>query len=128
MIKAPIVEDSSGNVVAGPSSWGGGPPGGGGNELEQRVNKLEAAAQEIRDKLVRVEMRLDNIESGMATKLDVAILASKDDVSEYVRASGKDIQELAVAFQKSINDQTWKFVAVATGLATLAFTAAKFIH
>lgn len=128
MIKAPIVEDSSGNVVAGPSSWGGGPPGGGGNELEQRVNKLEVAAQEIRDKLVRVEMRLDNIESGMATKLDVAILASKDDVSEYVRASGKDIQELAVAFQKSINDQTWKFVAVATGLATLAFTAAKFIH
>ncbi|KAA8689598.1 hypothetical protein [Pseudomonas caricapapayae] len=96
--------------------------------MEQRVSKLETATQEIRDKLVRVEMRLENIESGMATKLDVASLASKDDLADYVRASGKDIQDLAISFQKSINEQTWKFFAVATGLATLAFTAAKFIH
>lgn len=109
------------------------PPGGG--ELEARVATLEKSIPEIREKLVRVEMRLDAIESNMATKVDLASLASKDDLSVYVRASAKDIQDLAVNFQKSlidvqrtINDQTWKFIGVAGVLAGLAFTAAKFIH
>lgn len=112
---------------------GGNPPGG--SELEGRVVALEKASQEIREKLVRVEMRLDGIEKNMSTKVDLANLASKDDLSAYVRASGKDVQDLAVSFQKSItevqktmNDQTWKFISVASVLAGLAFTAAKFIH
>ena len=102
--------------------------------MEARVSALENASLEIREKLVRVEMRLDSIESSMATKTDLANLASKDDLSGYVRASGKDIQDLAVSFQKSItdvqktiNEQTWKFISVAGVLAGLAFTAAKLI-
>lgn len=103
--------------------------------MEARVIALEKASQDIREKLVRVEFRLDAIESNMATKSDLALLASKDDLTGYVRASGKDVQDLAVSFQKSItdvqktiNEQTWKFIGLAGVLAGLAFTAAKFIH
>lgn len=108
----------------GGDTGNGNPPGGG--DLEARVAQLEKAIPEIREKLVRVEMRLDAIESSMATKLDLANIASKDDLNGFIRASGKDIQDLAVAFQKSINDQTWKFIGVAGVLTGLAFTAAKF--
>lgn len=110
----------------GGNTGGHEPPGG--DPMEARVVALEKASQEIREKLVRVEMRLDGIESNMATKVDISNLASKDDLSSFVRASSKDIQDLAVSFHKTINEQTWKFVGVATGLAALAFTAAKFIH
>jgi len=117
-----------------PAGNGGGEPPG-GSSMEDRVKLLESSSLEIKEKLIRVEMRLNNIESHMSTKTDLAALASKDDLSVYVRASGKDVQDLAVSFQKSItdvqksiNDQTWKFVSVAGVLAGLAFTAAKFIH
>ena len=124
----------TGHDKDGAGSGGSGiPPGG--DLMEARVTALEKVSQEIREKLVRVEMRLDGIESHMATKIDLANLASKDDLSAYVRASGKDVQDLAVSFQKSItdvqktiNEQTWKFIGVAGVLAGLAFTAAKFIH
>nr|WP_315437931.1 hypothetical protein [uncultured Pseudomonas sp.] len=109
------------------------PPGG--DDLEARVTALEKASQDIREKLGRVESRLDAIESNMANKTDIALLASKDDFTGFVRASGKDVQDLAVTFQKSItdvqksiNEQTWKFVGLAGVLAGLAFTAAKFIN
>ncbi len=103
--------------------------------MEARVTALEKASQDIREKLGRVESRLDAIESNMANKTDIALLASKDDFTGFVRASGKDVQDLAVTFQKSItdvqksiNEQTWKFVGLAGVLAGLAFTAAKFIN
>lgn len=118
---------SPGDKIRDPGNTGGGEPPG-GDLMEARVVALEKASQEIREKLVRVEVRLDGIESHMATKVDISNLASKDDLSSFVRASSKDIQDLAVSFHKTINDQTWKFVGVATGLAAIAFTAAKFIH
>lgn len=117
-----------------PGNTGGDEPPG-GHPMEARVIALEKASQDIREKLVRVEFRLDAIESNMATKADLALLASKDDLTGYVRASGKDVQDLAVSFQKSItdvqktiNEQTWKFIGLVGVLAGLAFTAAKFIH
>lgn len=122
---------SSGNT--GTTGGGDGPTGD--DPMEARVTALEKSSQEVREKLVRLEMRLDSIESQMATKMDIANLASREDLNSYVRASGKDIQDLAVSFQKSItdvqksmNEQTWKFISVAGVLAGLAFTAAKFIH
>jgi len=103
--------------------------------MEARIAALENAIPEIREKLVRIEMRLEGIDANMATKVDLAGLASKDDLNGFIRSTGKDIQDLAVTFQKSItdvqksmNDQTWKFISVAGVLAGLAFTAAKFIH
>jgi hypothetical protein len=114
------------NPQKGGGDHGGG--GGGGSDLDTRIATLEKASQDVREKLVRVEMRLDAIETNMATKVDLANLASKDDLNSFVRASGKDIQDLAVSFHKSMNEQTWKFIGVAGVLAGLAFTAAKFIH
>lgn len=112
----------------GSNKGGGGSEPPEGDKMEARVKQLEQASQEIKEKLIRVEMRLDSIESSMATKVDLAIIASKDDMNGFVRAAGKDIQDLAVSFQKSINDQTWKFIGVAAALAGLAFTAARFVH
>lgn len=129
----PRSKRSSDNGSGGGHTGGGNPPGG--DPMEARVIALEKASQDIRDKLMRVELRLDTIESSMTTKTDLALLASKDDLTGYVRASGKDIQDLAVSFQKSItdvqktiNEQTWKFIGLAGVLAGLAFTAAKFVH
>lgn len=76
MIKAPIVEDSSGNVVAGPSSWGGGPPGGGGSALEKRVENLESAVRDVREKLIRIESKVDSIEKHGSTKADLTGMES----------------------------------------------------
>lgn len=53
---------------------GGNPPGG--NDMEKRVENLEKAIPEIREKLVRVETKLDSIEKHGATKADLAILES----------------------------------------------------
>lgn len=83
----------------------GGPPGGDG--LEKRVEKLEQALPDIRERLVRVETKVDAIEQNMATKADLF--------------------DLKADLHKAINDQTWKFMGVATALAGLAFVAARFI-
>ncbi len=79
--------------------------------MEKRVEALEKAIPDIRERLVRVETKVDVIEKNMATKADL----------EALRGS------IAADFHKSINDQTWKFIGVATALAGLAFVAARFI-
>jgi arsenate reductase-like glutaredoxin family protein len=79
-------------------------------------------------RLHSIEVNMTHMAANMATKADLANLASKDDLNEFIRASGKDMQDLAVSFHKAINDQTWKFIAVAGVLAGLAFTAARFIQ
>lgn len=47
----------------------GEPPDNGG--METRVTKLEVAAQDTRDRLVRIESRLENFERNYATKEDL---------------------------------------------------------
>ncbi len=78
---------------------GGGPPGS--DDLEKRVEKLESTMADIQVRLIRVESKLDST----ATKADLS--------------------ELAKEFHKSMNEQTWKFLAGATGLAGL-FSAVAF--
>ncbi|MFA0929013.1 hypothetical protein RA263_14595 [Pseudomonas syringae pv. tagetis] len=108
MNNTPTVKDSSGNVVAGPSSWGGGPPGGGGSDMESRVAALEKTTVDIREKLVRVETKLEGIEKTMATKADLA--------------------DLRTVIADGFTSQTKWFISTAIALAVIAFTAAKFIH
>ncbi|UUC20771.1 hypothetical protein [Pseudomonas asiatica] len=105
-----------GNVVPGKwgdSSGGAGHTGGsgGGSDLESRVAALEKAIPDIRERLARVETKLDTIEKTMATKSDL----------EAVRHS------IATDVQKTVADATWRFVQISVVLAGLAFTAAKFI-
>ncbi|MCV4343260.1 hypothetical protein [Pseudomonas capsici] len=124
---AEVIQGRWGDKRDGPGNTGGGNPPG-DSQLEGRVATLEKASQDIRDRLVRIEAKLESMESHSASSADIAVLATKDDLNNLVRASSKDIQDLAVTFQKSINDQTWKFIGVAAALATIAFTAAKFIN
>ena len=44
--------------------------------MEARIAKLEEFAADTRDRLTRIETRLDGIEARMATKADLAELAS----------------------------------------------------
>ncbi|SOS36022.1 putative membrane protein [Pseudomonas syringae group genomosp. 3] len=81
----------------------GSPPGGG--DLEKRVERLEATMSDVQVRLVRIEAKFESIEDRMATKAD--------------------LHEMAVAFHKSMNEQTWKFLAGATGMAAL-FSAVAF--
>ena len=46
-------------------------------DAEQRFEKLEAFENETRQRLVRIETRLDGIESRMATKEDIANLRTE---------------------------------------------------
>lgn len=80
--------------------------------MEDRVAALEKAIPDIRERLARVETKLDNVEKNMATKSDL----------EALRGS------ISTDVQKSIGDATWRFVQISMVLAGLAFTAAKFIH
>ncbi|NWA25484.1 hypothetical protein HX866_11310 [Pseudomonas gingeri] len=86
------------------------PPGGG--EMDARVAALEKAIPDIRERLARVETKLDNVEKTMATKSDLEALQGT----------------ISADLHKVIGDSTWRFVQVAVVLAGLAFTAAKFVN
>lgn len=89
---------------------GGGPPPG-GSDMEKRIEKLEQAIPDIRERLVRVETRLESIEKTMATKADLDVLKGA----------------ISTDLHKAIGEQTWRFITVACVLAGIAFTAARFI-
>lgn len=105
----PDIHPNSGkrdNGGGGNNNGSGNPPGG--SEMERRVEKLEATVSDVQVRLIRIESRLESTAERMATKAD--------------------IHELATTLFKAMNDQTWKFIGVATALAGIAFTAAKFIQ
>ena len=58
----------------GSDTVGGDPPGG--DDLERRVQELEKAIPDIRERLVRVETKLDGLEKHGATKADLAAVES----------------------------------------------------
>lgn len=97
----------------GDHTGGGNPPGG--ESLEARVSALEKASQEIREKLVRVETKLEGIEKTMATKAEIA-------------AVGTMIAELKTSVAEGLVVQTRWLIGACLALAGLAFTAARFMH
>lgn len=68
--------------------------------MEARVAKLEITVNDVQVRLVRIETRLEQV----ATKTD--------------------LHEMATSFHKSMNEQTWKFLAGATGMSALFATIA----
>lgn len=60
---------------------GGGGESGGGGDMEKRVEAIEKVIPEIRERLVRVETRLEAIGANMATKADLVSATSKTDAS-----------------------------------------------
>jgi hypothetical protein len=71
--------------------------------MEARIGKLEDFAQDTRDRLVRIESRMD-------------AFATKDDVSN-----------LRIDMHKEFTAQTWKFVTWMTGICTALIAATYFI-
>jgi len=69
--------------------------------MEARVLKLEETMTTVRERLVAIETKLDHVDKTMATKVELSTMEST-----LIK---------------------W-FVATALILASLAFTAAKFIH
>ncbi|WP_221178964.1 hypothetical protein [Pseudomonas brassicacearum] len=109
----PRSERRSDNGTSGRHTGGENPPGGG--DLELRVSALEKASQEIREKLVRVETKLEGIEKTMATKAEIA-------------AVGTMIAELKTSVAEGMVVQTRWLIGACMALAGLAFTAAKYLH
>ncbi|EOZ5126496.1 MULTISPECIES: hypothetical protein [Pseudomonas] len=75
--------------------------------MEKRIETLEKLLPDMRERLARVETKLDGIEKTMATKTDMA--------------------ELKAAIASEFGSQTKWFVGTAVVLAGIAFTAARFI-
>jgi hypothetical protein len=94
----------------GPSNTGNGNPPG-GDDLERRIELLEKAIPDIRERLVRVETKVDHVEKTMATKTDIA--------------------ELKASIAEGFNTQTKWFVGTAfamTGLAaSISFGLARLL-
>lgn len=107
-----VVYGSWGDKKGGSDNTTGGEQPPGGHPMEARVGAVEKAISDIRERLARVETKLDNVDKHMATKTDL----------EALRGS------ISTDVQKSIADATWRFVQISVVLAGLAFTAAKFIH
>lgn len=80
-------------------------------DIEERIDRLEAFAYEVRDRLTRIESRLESIAGQMAT------FATKADLADLK----VDLLNLEIRLVK------W-FVGTAIALATLAFAAGRFLH
>lgn len=89
----------------GPSSTGGVPPGG--DDVERRIEALEKSIPDIRERLVRIETKLESIEKHGATKADIAEVCTK------IETMGRTMIQWAIGS--------------AVVLAGIAFTAARFI-
>lgn len=83
---------------------GGLPPGGGGGDnedMETRVKNLETAVTDVRERLARIESRVEQT-------------ATKDDV-ERVRTE----------LHKSVGAQTWRLIGAAATLVAVVYFIAK---
>ncbi|WP_126242271.1 hypothetical protein [Burkholderia gladioli] len=77
--------------------------GGGNDDGMDRIAALEAANLETRDRLARIETRLESV----ATKAD--------------------LRELMASTNKAITDQAWKMITWMTGICGLLVGATYFI-
>lgn len=109
---APIRKSMNWTHTLGVGNAGGGPPGD--DELKERVEKLEAAMPEIQARLVRIETKLEDVVTHIATKAELA-------------AVGTMIAELRTSVSETILSQTKWYIATAVVLAGLAFTAARLV-
>lgn len=83
--------------------------------MENRVRKLEKTASDVRERLVKIETRLEHV----ATTASVERLAGE--LNAKFEIQNTKIEAVRVDLVK------W-FVATATVLAGLAFAAARYIH
>ena len=78
-------------------------------ELVERVAKLEEFAVDARDRLVRIETRLDTFSTTFATKEDIS----------------KTERILRVELHKELSNLTWKLLGGASALVAAVYFIAK---
>lgn len=89
--------------------------------MEKRVEKLENALPDIRERLARVEAKLDTIEKHGATKADVEGMGTRiESMGTRIETMGTKIESTARAIIQ------WS-IGTALVIAGIAFTAARFI-
>jgi len=129
-----FMAQDAGQPPDGPVDNGG--SGAEDEEMEKRIANLESFANDARERLVRIEtrldgidMRLNGIESKMATKADIAALATKTDIAGM--ATKTDIAEVRVEIHKMDSSiKTWMIVTVVglfLGFGGMIFTLGNFL-
>lgn len=125
-------------IVLPKSGGPGGGNGSGDSELEKRVEALEKAIPEMRERLVRVETKLDSMERNMATQANMADLRA-DFAKEFGGIRTDLAEETGTINQSVANFRTeitrlegtlikWFIVtalALSGGIGTIAFGLAR---
>lgn len=76
--------------------------------MKNRADPLDQAIPDIRERLVRIETKIEGLDKNLATK--------------------NDLSDLTVAVMEGINSQTKWFIGTAVMLSGVAFTAARLIQ
>lgn len=72
-----VIAGGWGDKPKGPDHTGGGNEPPGSNQLERRIEKLEATSTDIQVRMVRIETRLESVEANMAKQTDIAELETR---------------------------------------------------
>lgn len=102
-----------------PEKHGGGGGTGGGDQMEKRIEAIEKSLPEIKERLARVETKIDSIEKHMVTKAN--LLEETGGLNQAIGNFRTDIQSLETRLLK------W-FVGTAATLSAVAFGVARLIH
>jgi hypothetical protein len=80
--------------------------GGNGDDggMEARLSALEAANLETRDRLIKIETRMDSL------------------------ASKEDLANLRAELHSSLNAQTWRIIGALALISGVIYYMAKFVH
>lgn len=72
--------------------------------MEARISALEAANLETRDRLIKIETRIDSL------------------------ASKEDLANLRAELHSSLNAQTWRIIGALAIISATIYYMAKFVH
>jgi hypothetical protein len=92
--------------------------------MEARISALEGAHLETRDRLARIETRLDH----MATKADLnAAVATFERAFAGVEKSFAGVEKSFAHIEKSLHALTWRIIGSCALLVAAAFFIAKHV-
>lgn len=89
------------------------------DKLKNRTHSYGTALPDIRERLMRIETKIEGMESNISTKTDLA---------ELKLSTKTDLTELKVSITEGFNSQTKWFIGTAMVLASVAFAAARLIQ
>ncbi|MDB6049404.1 MAG: hypothetical protein JWR17_2150 [Pseudomonas sp.] len=100
------------------------------DKLKNRTHSYGTALPDIRERLMRIETKIEGMESNISTKTDLAELklSTKTDLTELRMSTKTDLAELKVSITEGFNSQTKWFIGTAMVLASVAFAAARLIQ